>query len=164
MGAGNVIEQHLIKTPCSATIDVNLHMGSCISQENPNHIIMWRDPHHKRQEMNSLGIHKMQQKGSYIQYPPYALVGPYKRNSGPRGVVQLDNSLIIRNVEVVKSYLQGLLDIVTKYARTVSDDVVAPMLEAHIVQTLFLQKQTVARDLYVTLSILYLKSIHKNSL
>ena len=72
--------------------------------------------------------------------------------------------MIIRNVEVVKSYLQGLLDIVTKYARTVSDDVVAPMLEAHIVQTLFLQKQTVARDLYVTLSILYLKSIHKNSL
>ena len=69
--------------------------------------------------------------------------------------------MIIRNVEVVKSYLQGLLDIVTKYARTVSDDVVAPMLEAHIVQTLFLQKQTVARDLYVTLSILYLKSIHK---
>ena len=63
MGAANVIEQHLIKTPCSATIDVNLHMGSCISQENPNHIIMWRDHHHKRQEMNSLGIHKIQQKG-----------------------------------------------------------------------------------------------------
>ena len=75
--------------------------------------------------------------------------------------MQLDNGLIIRNVEVVKSYLQGLLDIVTKYARTVSDDVVAPMLEAHIMQTLFLQKQAVARDLYVMLSILYLKSIHK---
>ena len=52
----------------------------------------------------------------------------------------------MRHVEVTKSFLQGLLDVVTKYAKTVSDDVVAPMLEAHIVQTLFLQKQTMARE------------------
>ena len=49
-------------------------------------------------------------------------------------------------MEVIKDFLQGLLDIVTKYAKTVSDDVVAPMLEAHILQTLFLQKQTMARE------------------
>ena len=97
--------------------------------------------------------------------PSLRVGGAIQEEFGPtRGVVQLDNSLIIRNVEVVKSYLQGLLDIVTKYARPVSDNVVAPMLEAHIVQTLFFQKQTVARDLYVMLSILYLKSIHKNGL
>ena len=35
-----IIEQHLTKTPCSATIDTTLHMGSCILQENPNHIIV----------------------------------------------------------------------------------------------------------------------------
>ena len=45
-------------------------------------------------------------------------------------------------MDVIKDFLQGLPDIVTKYAKTVSDNVVAPMLEAHIVQTLFLQKQT----------------------
>ena len=39
VGAANVIEQHLTKTPCSATIDTTLHMGSCILQENLNHII-----------------------------------------------------------------------------------------------------------------------------
>ena len=59
--------------------------------------------------------------------------------------MQLDNGFIIRHVEVIKSFLQGLLDIVTMYAKTVSDDVVAPMLKAHIVQTLFLQNQTMAR-------------------
>ena len=52
--------------------------------------------------------------------------------------------LVIRHVKVIKELLQELLDIVTKYAKTVADDVVALMLEAHIVQTLFLQKQTMA--------------------
>ena len=60
------------------------------------------------------------------------------------GIIPLDNGLVIRHVEVIKSFLQGLLDIVIKYIKTVSDDVVAPMLEAHIVQKLFLQKQTIA--------------------
>ena len=48
-------------------------------------------------------------------------------------------------MEVIKNFLHGLLDIVTRYPKTVSDDVVAPVLEAHIAQTLFLQKQTMAR-------------------
>ena len=47
-------------------------------------------------------------------------------------------------MKVIRNFLHGLLDIVTRYANTVSDDVVAPMLEAQIVQTLFLQKQTMA--------------------
>ena len=46
-------------------------------------------------------------------------------------------------MEVIQDFLQGLL---TKYAKAVSDDVVSSMLEAHIVQTLFLQKQTMARE------------------
>ena len=49
-------------------------------------------------------------------------------------------------MEVIRNFLYGLLGIVTRYTKTVSDDVVAPMLEAHIVQTLFLQKQTMARE------------------
>ena len=53
-GAANVIKQHLTKTACSARIDTTLHMGSCIPQENPNNVIVWRDPRHKYQEINTL--------------------------------------------------------------------------------------------------------------
>ena len=69
VGAANVIEQHLTTTPCSATIDTTLHMGSCTPQENTNHIIVWRDPHCNRQEMNTLGIHDIQQQGPYVLIP-----------------------------------------------------------------------------------------------
>ena len=139
VGAANVIEQHLTKTPCSPTIDTSLHMGSYIPQENPNHIIVWRCPHHKRQEMNTLGICEIQQQGSYILIPSLHASGAIQEEFGPtRGIMQFDNGLVIRHVEAIKRFLQGLLDIVTKYAKTVSDDVVAPMLEAHNVQTLFL--------------------------
>ena len=46
VGAATIIEQHLTTTPCSATIDTTLQLGSCIPQENPTNIIVWRDPHH----------------------------------------------------------------------------------------------------------------------
>ena len=39
VGAATVIEQHLTKTPCPATMDTNLYMGLCIPQENPSHLI-----------------------------------------------------------------------------------------------------------------------------
>ena len=108
---------------------------------------MWRDPDVKRQEMNILGIHKIQQQESYILIPSLHVGGAIQEEFGPtRGIVQLENGLVIRDVEVIKSFLQGLLDTVTKYAKTVSDGVVALMLEVHIVQTLFLQNQTMARE------------------
>ena len=59
VGAANIIGQHLTKTPCSVIIDIALHMGSCIPQENTNHIIVLIDLHHKRQEMNTLGIQEI---------------------------------------------------------------------------------------------------------
>ena len=145
VGAANVIKQHLTTTPCSATVDTTLHMGSCIPQENPNHIIVWKNPHRNRQEMNTLGIHEIQQQGPYILIPSLHVGGALQEEFGPtRGIFRLGNGLVIRYVEVIKDFLQGLLDTVTKYAKTVSDDVVAPMLEAHIVQKLFLQKRTMA--------------------
>ena len=102
---------------------------------------MWRDPHHKRQEMNTIGIPEIQQQGSYILIPSLHVGGVIQEEFGPtRGIIQLDNGLVIRHVEVIKSFLLGLLDIVTKYAKTVSDDVVAPMLETYIVQAIFLQR------------------------
>ena len=48
----------------------------------------------------------------------------------------IGQGLVIRHEEAIKRFLQGLLDIVTKYAKTVSGDMVAPVPEAHIVQTL----------------------------
>ena len=81
----NVIEQHLTKTPCSTTIDTTLHMGSGIPQENPNHITVWRDPHHKRQEMNTLGIYEIQQQRPYILIRFYMLAEPFKRNLDLQG-------------------------------------------------------------------------------
>ena len=44
--------------------------------------------------------------------------------------MQLDNGIVIRHIKVIRSFLQRLLDIATKYAKTVSGGVVAPMLEA----------------------------------
>lgn len=55
--------------------------------------------------------------------------------------MKLDNGFVIRHVTVIRSFLQGLLNIITKYAKTVSGDAVAPILEVHIAQILFLQKQ-----------------------
>ena len=68
VGAVNIIEQHLTNTPCSAVIDITLNMGSCIPQENPKHIILWSDPHHQRQEANTLGVHEIKQQRSYSGY------------------------------------------------------------------------------------------------
>ena len=69
VGEANVIEQYLTNTPCSVTIDTTLNMGSCIPQENPKHIILWRDPQHNRWEMNTLGVHEIKQQGTYIVIP-----------------------------------------------------------------------------------------------
>ena len=146
-GAAKVIEQHLTNTPCSAAINTTLNMGSCVPRENLKHIIVWWDPQHNLQEMNTLGVHEIKQQGTYILTPSLHVGGAIQQESGStRGIVQLDNGLVIRHVEVIKNFLHGLLDIVSRYAKTVSDDVVVPMIEAHIVKTLFLQKQTIARQ------------------
>ena len=84
VGAANVIEQHLTTTPCSATIDTTLQMDSCIPQENRNHVIVWKDPHHNRQEMNTLGIHDIQQQGPYILIPSLHVGGAIQEDLGPQ--------------------------------------------------------------------------------
>ena len=58
----------------------------------------------------------------------------------------MDNGIVIKHVEGIKTFLQGLLDIVTKHTLKVLYNLVAPMLEAHIVETLFLQKQNMPRE------------------
>ena len=85
--------------------------------------------------------------GPYMLVPSLHVVGAIQEEFGPtRGITQLDNGLVVRHIEVVRSFLQGFLNLATKYAKIVSDDVVTPILEAHIVQTLFLQKQAMAQE------------------
>ena len=116
-----------------------------ILQEYPNRIILWTDPHHKWQEINTVNLRNT--TGPYMLIPSLHVVGAIEEEFGPtKGITQLDNSLVIRHVEVVRSFLQGFLDLATKYAKIVSDDVVTPILKAHIVQTLFLQKQAMAQE------------------
>ena len=99
VGAANVIEQHLTNTPCSATMETTLNMGSCILQENPKHIIVWKDPQHNRQEMNTLGVHEIKQQGTYILLRSLHVGGAIQQEFGrARGIVQLDNDLVIRHV------------------------------------------------------------------
>ena len=40
VGAAAVIDEHLTKTPCPATIDTNRYLVLYIPQENPSHIIV----------------------------------------------------------------------------------------------------------------------------
>ena len=98
VGAANIIEQYLTNTSSSAAIDTTLNMGSCIPQENPKHIIVCRDLQHNRQEMNTLGVHKIKQEGTYILIPSLHVGGAIQEEFVPtRGIVQLDNGLVIRH-------------------------------------------------------------------
>ena len=57
----------------------------------------------------------MQQQRSYIIIPSLQVGEAIRKKSGPtRGILRLDNGLVIKHVEVIKSFLQGLLHIVTK--------------------------------------------------
>ena len=104
VGAANVIEQHLTNTPCSATMETTLNMGSCILQENPKHIIVWKDPQHNRQEMNTLGVHEIKQQGTYILIRSLHVGGAIQQEFGrTRGIVQLDNGLVIRHVKPLRT-------------------------------------------------------------
>ena len=108
---------------------------------------MWTDPHQKRQEMKTLEINKAQGMGPYILILSLHVGGVVQEEFGvTRGIMQWHNSLVMRHIKVIRIFLQGLLNIETKYAKTVSDNVVAPMLQTHIVQILFLQKQTIAQE------------------
>ena len=104
VGAANVIEQHLTNTPCSAAIETTLNMSSCIPQENPKHIIVWKDPQHNRQEMNTLGVHEIKQQGTYILIRSLHVGGAIQQEFGrTRGIVQLDNGLVIRHVKPLRT-------------------------------------------------------------
>ena len=63
-----------------------------------------------------------------------------------QSVLQPDNGLVLRNIEKAPSLYKNLRQIVKTYAKKVANDVVAPLLEAQIVQTILHQKQIMARE------------------
>lgn len=66
-------------------------------------------PHQKRYERNTLGIHEIKQHGPYILIPSLRIGGAIQEEFGlTREIFQLDNGLVIRHVEVIKEFLQGL--------------------------------------------------------
>ena len=127
----------LSNTPCPAAIDTTLNLDSCIPHKNSNHILVWRDPQHKHQERNTLGIHEIKQQRLYILIPSLHISAAIQEECGSTWYSDMWMSL----KNFYKNYSTG-----TKYAKTVADDVVAPILEANIVQTLFLQKQTMTHE------------------
>ena len=110
VGAANVIEQHLTNRHCSAAIETILNMGPCIPQENPKHIIVWKAPQHNRQEMNTLGVHEIKQQGTYILIRSLHVGGAMQQEFGrTRGIVQLDNGLVIRHVKPLRTSFMDYL-------------------------------------------------------
>ena len=147
IGSDMIIEQHLTTTKCWDILDPVLKIGTCTPHESPMDIIIWEDPHHPPDDMHNLKVHEIQQQGQYVLIPTLHVGGAVQEHYGlDKEILQLDNGLVIRNIKLAPELLHGLLDIVATYAKQVADDVVAPMLEAHIVRTLFLQKQLMAKE------------------
>ena len=61
-------------------------------------------------------------------------------------IIQLDNGLVLRNTEIYPNTFHPLTEAIKEYAKTVSDTVVAPLLEAHIVKTMIYQKQMMIQE------------------
>ena len=115
--------------------------------KNSLKVIVWKDPQHDYQEMHSLGTHTIQQAGEYVLIPSLQAGGAVQQSLDSQDrTIQLDNGLILHHNEDSQNPLQSLNDAVREYARSVADTVVAPLLEAHIAQTIIYQKQIMVKE------------------
>ena len=94
-----------------------------------------------------LCISDFQQQGDFIliqdlqvERNTQAEYGPYKK------IVQVDNVLVLTNLRNNTVFLASLKEFVVRYSSTAADDVLAPLLEAHIVQSIMYQKQLVMHE------------------
>lgn len=58
----------------------------------------------------------------------------------------MDNGLVLTILKNLTDFLASFLKVVVRYAFTVADNVVARLLEAHIVQSIMYQKQLMMRE------------------
>ena len=91
--------------------------------------------------MSALAIYEIQQQRLYILIPSLHVGEAVQEEFRPtRGIINWITASLSGISKSLEVFLLGLLDFITKYAKTVSDNVVASMFEAHIAQTLILQK------------------------
>ena len=141
IGDTNIIEQHLTEGSCINNMHKSLKIGVCVPIEATQQVIIWDDPHHPRKVMHPLGEYEIQRQGDYILIQDLHAGGAVQAEYGSnKGLLQLDNGLVIRTLHETNDLLKSLKTVVSTYASKVADDVVAPLLEAHIVQSLMLQK------------------------
>ena len=99
-------------------------------------VIVWKNPNHNYDEMQSIGTHQVQRSGEYFLIPSLQAGGAIQQTMGiDKETIQLDNCLILRNTTMYPNLFHQLTKAIKEYTKTVSDTVVAPLLEAHIVQT-----------------------------
>ena len=68
VGKSSKIEQHLTDTECSSTINQLYDAGIC-NMNRSMKVIVWRNPNHDYNEMQSLGTYQVQRSGEYFLIP-----------------------------------------------------------------------------------------------
>ena len=90
--------------------------------------------------MRSLCIYDAQQQRTFILIQYLHVGGAIQAEYGQdKNIVQWDNGLILTNLKNNTDILASLAEVVVRYAS--ADDVVASLLETHIVQSIIYQKQ-----------------------
>ena len=134
MGDTNIIEQHVTEITCLNVIHPTLKLEICQPTDYTRQVIVWRDPHHDREVMGSLGTYDAQQQRDFILIQDLYVGGAIQAEYGPdKNIVQLDNGLALTKLKNNTDLIASLKEVVVKYASIVADNAVAPLLEAHIV-------------------------------
>ena len=146
VGNNSHIQQHLTEKDCLITNRMsmnNITYGIC--KPDPMSIIIWYDPKHDYEEFHSIGEFKVKQSGEYILIPGLNAGGAIQEYL-PNNRIMLDNGLILVRGKNTSNHLNHLSNVVKKYSEAVANDVVAPLLQAHIIQTIIIQKQQMAEE------------------
>ena len=141
VGTNNKIKQHLTATERASTINQLYHAGIC-NMNRSMKVILWRNPNHNYNEMQSLGTYQIQRSGEYFLIASLQAGRAIQQMTEiNEETIQLEYGLVLRNTEIYPNTFHPLTEAIKEYAKTVSDTVVAPLLEAHIAQTMIFQKQ-----------------------
>ena len=97
--------------------------------------------------MHSLGTYDLEQQGDFIFSQDLHAGGVIQVEYRPdKNIVQLDNCLVLTKLKNNTDLWASLKEVIVRYASAVTGDVVAPLLEAHIIQTIVYQKQLMMRN------------------
>ena len=87
--------------------------------------------------MHSLGTYDLEQQGDFIFSQDLHAGGVIQvEYRSDKNIVQLDNCLVLTKLKNNTDLWASLKEVIVRYASAVTGDVVAPLLEAHIIQTI----------------------------